>query len=198
MNVEKEMENLMNESSSLLFWLDCEMTGLDVESDLIIEIGVKVTDAEGENLHVGPSYVIHASVERLEMMGSWCKRTHSSNGLWDEVIASSISMKEAEDHIIAWMDSLQYDKVKYLAGSSIWCDRMFLKKLMPNLDAQFHYRMLDVSSLKWVFTHALDQPYQHPKSDRHRVMEDVDGSIKEYQHYLESMRLSSSVKDNAA
>lgn len=188
--VEIDMERIIAGSSPLLFWLDCEMTGLDVEQETIIEIGIKVSDSLASFVIEGPSYVIHATEARLQAMGEWCRRTHTSNGLWEEALVSSHTLQTAEQGLIEWIRALPYDKEKYLAGSSIWCDRMFIRKEMPLLDAVFHYRMVDVSSLKWVFSHALNQPYQHPKSERHRVMEDVDGSIKEYRHYLDALKIN--------
>lgn len=181
------MERISSESSPILFWLDCEMTGLEVETDIILEIGIKITDAQASYVIDGPSYVIYQPLSRLEAMGEWCLRTHKKNGLWDESLASTCSMQAAEENMVSWIKSLPYDRERYLAGSSIWCDRMFLKRHMPDLDAMFHYRMLDVSSLKCVFSYALDKPYVHPKSEQHRVMIDVDGSIREYRYYLANM-----------
>lgn len=178
----------MNKHNPLLFWLDCEMTGLDVNKDNILEIGIKISDFNANNVIDGPSYVIKMSLEKLQSMDEWCRRTHFNNGLWEESLASNSSILQAENAIVDWISSLNTNQERYLSGSSIWCDRVFLNKEMPKLSAMFHYRMLDVSSLKLLFKHSLNKPYNYTKSERHRVMEDLNNSILEYRYYLEQLK----------
>jgi oligoribonuclease len=179
------MNIIDNSNKALLFWIDCEMTGLDVAEETILEIGIKITDMAGQNTITGPSYVIHQPRSRLMQMDEWCLRTHESNGLIAESEVSLYTLADAEEGVIQFIENMQYDDIRYMAGSSIWCDRTFIQKYMPRLAALFHYRMLDVSSLKIIFQHHFKKPYVFPKSERHRVMDDIDGSIMEYRYYVE-------------
>ena len=171
----------------LLFWFDCEMTGLDVHQDSLLEVGLKVSNPSASFIIDGPSYVIHSKLQKLQAMNKWCVATHQANNLWSESISSTITVEHAEENLINFIKTLPPQDVRYMAGSSIWCDRIFLQKYMPNLIKMFHYRLIDVSSLKIIFQLHVDKPYAAIKSDKHRVMDDIDASIQEYRYYLQHM-----------
>lgn len=172
--------------SRCLVWLDCEMSGLDVAHDVILEIGLKTSDMAASKVLEGPSYVLKASDAVLSGMDAWCLATHTANGLIEASRQSSWTAESVEEALLAWLLSLGCREY-YLAGNSIWCDRRFLFRYMPRLERLFHYRMLDVSALKLVYRDVLAQPYVVAKQDTHRVMVDVDQSIEEYRYYLGKM-----------
>src|SRR6187551_745310 len=131
-----------------LVWLDCEMTGLDPENDRLIEIAVIVTGANLTPRIEGPVLVIHQSDEQLDKMDNWNKGTHGRSGLIDKVKASTVTEAEAEQQVLAFVAKYAPKNSTPMCGNSISQDRRFLVKYMPKLEAFFHYRNLDVSSLK--------------------------------------------------
>lgn len=184
------MNHQENKTKQILFWIDCEMTGLDATTDTLLEVGIKLTDMAGNFLRTGPCYVIHHTKERLEAMNDWCLQTHAKNGLIEASLLSSMDVHQAETGLMAFVEEYASSEPRYMAGSSIWCDRVFLHKYMPRFVQLFHYRLLDVSSLKIIFQKHFEKPYVHlMNKDRHRVMEDIDNSIQEYRYYLECMRV---------
>ena len=119
----------------LLFWLDCEMTGLDVSRDALIEVGLKITDPHVQLCIDGPHHVIHVPGEKLEAMDAWCKDTHTKNGLIQESMQSVLSLYDVENIFIDFIEKIHHKEPRHLAGSSIWCDRKFLDTYMPRLSA---------------------------------------------------------------
>jgi oligoribonuclease len=135
-------------SDQNLVWLDCEMTGLDPEVDRIIEIAVVVTGPGLEPRIEGPVLVIHQNDEQLGRMDAWNRGTHTKSGLVDKVKASTMTEDQAQALLLAFVGRFIPKKGSPLCGNSIGQDRRFLVKYMPQLDAFFHYRNLDVSTLK--------------------------------------------------
>jgi oligoribonuclease len=177
----------LDKSDQNLIWIDCEMTGLDPEIDRLIEIAVVVT---GPNLLPrveGPVFAIHQSDEQLDKMDSWNKGTHGRSGLIDKVKASAITEAQAEDQILAFISKYVPKAGSPMCGNTIGQDRRFLVKYMPRLEAYFHYRNLDVSTLKELAKRwAPEVLNAFKKQQAHTALADVHESIDELAHYREN------------
>lgn len=169
-----------------LIWLDLEMTGLSVERERIIEIATIVTDA---NLHIlaeGPVYAIRQTDEMLANMDNWNTNQHNGSGLVERVKNSQFSEKDAEDGTIAFLEKYVKKGVSPLCGNSICLDRRFLLKYMPKLADYFHYRQLDVSSIKELVLRWKPEILANfEKKSRHLALEDIRDSIAELAYYRE-------------
>ena len=171
-------------SDQNLVWLDCEMTGLDPEVDRIIEIAVIVTGPKLECRIEGPVLVIHQSDEQLDKMDKWNKGTHGKTGLIDKVKASTLTEAEAQVQLIEFLSQYVPKNVAPMCGNSIGQDRRFLVKYMPRLEAFFHYRNIDVSTLKELTKRWRPEVYKSfKKQQRHTALADVHESIDELEHY---------------
>jgi oligoribonuclease len=171
-------------SDQNLVWLDCEMTGLDPELDRIIEIAVVVTGPTLDTRTEGPVLVIHQSESLLDGMDAWNKGTHGKSGLTEKVRASTLTEQEAEAALIEFLARYVPKKSVPLCGNSIGQDRRFLAKYMPKLEAFFHYRNVDVSTLKELSKRWRPDVYKSfKKHQRHTALADVHESIDELQHY---------------
>lgn len=171
-------------SDQNLVWLDCEMTGLDPEHDRIIEIAVIVTDAHLTQRIEGPVLVIHQADALLDGMDKWNKGTHGKSGLIDKVKASLTSEEEAEKELISFLGKYVPKSGSPMCGNTIGQDRRFLAKYMPRLEAFFHYRNLDVSTLKELAKRWAPEVHKSfKKKQRHTALADVHESIDELEHY---------------
>ena len=169
-----------------LVWLDCEMTGLDPERDRIIEIAVVVTGPHLEPRVEGPVLAIHQSDVQLDLMDAWNKGTHGKSGLTDKVRASTITEAEAERQVLEFIARYVPKQGSPMCGNSIGQDRRFLVKYMPTLEAWFHYRNLDVSTLKELSRRWRPEVYaSFKKRQLHTALADVHESIDELAHYRE-------------
>lgn len=169
-----------------LIWLDCEMTGLDPERDRLIEIAVVATGPDLEPRVEGPVIVIHQSDELLDAMDAWNRNTHGKSGLIDKVRASTVTEAEAEERILEFVSRYVPKQASPLCGNSIGQDRRFLVKYMPRLEAYFHYRNLDVSTLKELARRWRPEVYAaFRKRQLHTALADVHESIDELAHYRE-------------
>jgi len=176
----------LGKSDQNLIWLDCEMTGLDPEVDRLIEIAVIVTGPNLEPRIEGPVLVIHQSDEQLDKMDAWNKGTHGRSGLIDKVKASTVTEAEAEQQVLAFVAKYAPKNSTPMCGNSISQDRRFLVKYMPKLEAFFHYRNLDVSSLKELAKRWHPEAYSSfRKQQKHTALADVHESIDELAHYRE-------------
>ena len=176
----------MSKSKKNLIWIDLEMTGLDTTQDAIIEIATIVTDADLNILAEGPIIAIHQSDERLAGMDEWNTRQHGGSGLTERVKQSDITVEQAETETIAFLEQHVPQGVSPMCGNSICQDRRFMARLMPGLEAYFHYRNLDVSSLKELarrWSPAVAKSFKNKSS--HLAMDDVKDSIRELTHYRE-------------
>ena len=167
-----------------LIWIDLEMTGLDTISDRIIEIATVVTDKHLNTLAEGPVLAIHQSDQTLEAMDDWNRRQHAASGLAARVRASTTTVAEAEEKTIAFLDQWIEPGVSPMCGNSICQDRRFLAREMPGLERYFHYRNLDVSTLKELAKRWAPEVFVgFQKSSSHLALDDIRDSIEELAHY---------------
>ena len=175
-------------SDQNLIWIDCEMTGLDPEVDRLLEIAVIVTGPHLEPRIEGPVLVIHQSDEQLGRMDSWNKGTHGRSGLVDKVKASAVTEAQAEQAILEFVAQYAPKGSVPMCGNSIGQDRRFLVKYMPRLEAFFHYRNIDVSTLKELARRWRPDVYaSFRKQQKHTALADVVESIEELAHYREHL-----------
>ncbi len=173
-------------SDQNLVWLDCEMTGLDPQSNRIIEIAMVITGPHLEPRIEGPVLVIHQDNELLDKMDAWNRGTHGKSGLIDKVKASTLSEEEAQAQLLDFLKLYVPKSGSPMCGNSIGQDRRFLAKYMPQLEAFFHYRNLDVSTLKELSKRWRPEVYKSfKKKQRHTALADVLESIDELAHYRE-------------
>ena len=171
--------------SDRLVWIDCEMTGLDLSSDLLIEVAALVTDAELNVLGEGVDVVIGATEEQLARMPDVVREMHTASGLTQEVLASTVTLEQAQEQVLAYLEQLVEPGKAPLCGNSIATDRGFLARDMKELDAFLHYRMVDVSSVKELARRWYPRAYfQSPKkSGGHRALADIHESVQELRYY---------------
>ena len=173
-------------SDQNLVWLDCEMTGLDPEKERIIEIAVVVTGPQLQPRVEGPVLVIHQSNAVLDAMDAWNKGTHGRSGLIDRVKASTTTEAEAEQQLIDFLSRHVPKGASPMCGNTIGQDRRFLVKYMPRLEAFFHYRSIDVSTLKELARRWRPEVVSaFSKQQAHTALADVHESIDELAHYRE-------------
>lgn len=175
---------LLAKSDQNLVWLDCEMTGLNPETERIIEIAVVITGPQLEPRVEGPVLVIHQSDELLGKMDAWNKGTHGRSGLIDKVKASTTTEAQAEEELLQFLKKYVPKGKVPLCGNSIGQDRRFLARYMPRLEAFLHYRNVDVSTLKELAKRWKPEAYSSfKKAQKHTALADVYESIDELAHY---------------
>ena len=176
---------IMNKKTNLI-WIDLEMTGLIPESDVIIEIATVVTDANLNVIEEGPSLAIHQNSDLLDGMDDWNTNQHNQSGLVQRVIESKVSTAEAESQTLDFLIKYVDQGASPMCGNSICQDRRFLYNYMPKLEKFFHYRHIDVSTLKELAVRwkpsIISSTY---KKSRHLALSDVYDSIDELKHYKE-------------
>ncbi|WP_199433455.1 oligoribonuclease [Qaidamihabitans albus] len=169
-----------------LVWIDCEMTGLDLVKDALIEIAVLVTDADLQVLGDGLDLVIHADDDALANMPDIVRDMHARSGLTDEVRRSTVTLEQAERQVLEYVrEHVPDPQTAPLAGNSIGTDRGFITRDMPKLDAHLHYRMVDVSSIKELVRRWYPRIYyaKPEKGLAHRALADIRESIGELRYY---------------
>ena len=176
--------------SDLLVWIDCEMTGLDLGRDALIEVAALVTDPNLNVLGDGVDVVIHADDEKLDAMFDVVREMHEKSGLTEQVRASVIGVEEAEDRIMSYLTThVPEPRSAPLCGNSIATDRGFLARDMPRLENHLHYRMIDVSSIKELCRRWYPRVYfgQPAKGLAHRALADIKESIRELEYYRRTL-----------
>ncbi|MDG2524309.1 oligoribonuclease [Stenotrophomonas sp. HITSZ_GD] len=178
----------MTAGNDRLIWIDLEMTGLDTDRDSIIEIATVVTDAQLNVLAEGPEYAIAHPLATLEAMDEWNRNQHRRSGLWQRVLDSEITLGHAEAQTIAFLQQWIGAGASPMCGNSICQDRRFLHRQMPRLERYFHYRNLDVSTIKELARRWSPQVLAGvAKTSNHTALSDVHDSIDELRHYRRFM-----------
>ena len=179
-SINETKKDLMN-----LIWIDLEMTGLDTINDVIIEIATIVTDKDLNILGEGPIFAINQANEVLEGMDEWNTRQHHRSGLTERVRSSKVSLEEAERDTVIFLEQFVDAGVSPMCGNSICQDRRFLSRQMPALEAFFHYRNLDVSSINEIAKRWRPEILEgFKKQGSHLAMDDIKDSIAELRRYL--------------
>lgn len=172
------------QSETNLVWVDLEMTGLDPDADVVIEIASIVTDSDLRTLAEGPVIAIHTSDERLDAMDEWNTTQHNRSGLVDRVRASDYDAGRAAAETLAFLEQYVPAKASPMCGNTICQDRRFMARHLPELEAFFHYRNLDVSSLKILMQRwRPDLEAGFRKSGAHLALDDIRESIEELRYY---------------
>lgn len=174
----------LTKSDTNLVWLDCEMTGLNPKEDRLLEIAVVVTDAHLQTRVEGPVFAIHQSQAQLDKMDAWNQGTHGKSGLIDRVRASTVNEAQAQSVLLDFLRAYVPRGESPMCGNTIGQDRRFLVEYMPDLETYFHYRNLDVSTLKELSRRWRPEVYaSFKKQQSHTALADVHESIDELLHY---------------
>ena len=166
-----------------LIWIDLEMTGLDPETERIIEVATLVTDSDLNLIAEGPNLIISQSKELLDSMDEWNQNQHGSSGLIQEVIKSDITEQIAEIETLDFISKYVGEKASPMCGNTVSHDRRFLYKYMPRLEAYFNYRHIDVSSFKEVADRLMNEAQVYEKKGSHRALGDIKESVEELRFY---------------
>lgn len=177
----------MAQNQNYLVWLDMEMTGLSPDTDRIIEVAMVVTDANLDTIGESPVVVIHQPDSILDGMDAWNKSTHGKSGLIDKVKASALDEAAAEAQLLAFLKDHVPERASPMCGNSICQDRRFMARWMPQLEAWFHYRNLDVSTLKELAKRWKPEVANGVKKHgKHEALADIYESIAEMRHYRDN------------
>ena len=175
-----------------LVWIDLEMTGLNPETSVILEIAAVVTDASLKTVAEGPNIAIHYPDKVLRDIEPWSKRQHESSGLLERVRTSAVDCGKAERDVLRFISKHCKRGESPLCGNTIWQDRRFLIKYMPKLEAFFHYRNVDVSSIKELAKRWYPSLPPYEKKKAHLALSDIQESIHELKYYREKVFLPGS------
>lgn len=174
----------MAQDQNNLIWLDMEMTGLKPDTDRIIEVAFVITNSALEVVATSPAYAVHQSDETLDGMDAWNKSTHGKSGLIDKVRASTLTEAQVESALLAFVAQHVPKRVSPMCGNSICQDRRFMARYMPELEAYFHYRNLDVSTLKELARRWKPELARKvEKEGKHEALADIYESIEELRFY---------------
>lgn len=177
----------MAKAKDQLVWIDMEMSGLNPDTDVVLEIAVVLTNANLEITLEGPDLILHQPAELFETMDDWNKEHHTKSGLWAAVQGSTVTLQEAEDQVLEFLEANIQAKSSPLCGNSIAQDRLFLRKYMPRVHEYLHYRMIDVSSVKELVKRwYVGAPTGPAKVGNHRALDDIRESIAELRFYRET------------
>lgn len=170
-----------------LVWVDLETSGLHLETCHILEVAVLITDGDLRETAEGPDLVIHQPDAVLDAMDEWCTNQHGGSGLTAAVKASTVSLLEAEDRLLAFLAEHCPPGTSPLCGNSVHFDRRFLAKFMPRVEAHLHYRNIDVSTIKELVRRWYPELPMPQKPETHRAMDDIRASIEELRYYREQV-----------
>lgn len=194
------MVETVHPKNDRLVWIDLEMTGLELDRHVIVEVAALITDADLNIIGEGVDLVVHATPEQLAEMDDFVTTMHTSSGLLEEIKASTVSLREAEDAVLALIaQHCDPEHPAPLAGNSIATDRSFIRDQMPRLDKALHYRMVDVSSLKELSRRWAPRVYfnQPDKGMAHRALADIVESIRELDYYRRAWLISDPTAEDA-
>ncbi len=178
----------MAQDPSYLIWIDMEMSGLNPEADRVLEVAIVVTDSQLVTVAEAPVKIVHQPDEVLDRMDSWNRSTHRKTGLIDKVKAATQSAAEVEAELIAFLSQYLPENTSPMCGNSICQDRRFLARYMPRLEAFFHYRNLDVSTLKELAKRWKPEIMTGlTKHGKHEALADIYESIEELKYYRENL-----------
>jgi len=178
----------MTDPAPRLVWVDLEMTGLEPATCAIVEIATIVTDADLNILAEGPNLVIRPPAEDLARMSTFVRDLHAKSGLIERIESSTISVSEAEEQTLRFLEKHAVKGASQLCGNSVWKDRAFLEKEMPRVVSFLHYRMIDVSTLKELVRRWYPVRLHAPKKkEAHRALDDIRESIDELRWYREKI-----------
>ena len=176
----------MAEPAPRLVWVDLEMTGLDTEACEIVEIATLVTDADLTVLAEGPCLVVRPSADAFARMSDFVRDLHARSGLLELIETSTVSLADAQRETLAFLEQQVPRGAAPLCGNSVWKDRAFLERYMPDVVSFLHYRMIDVSTLKELVRRWYPPAYHAPKKkEAHRALDDIRESIEELRFYRE-------------
>ena len=176
---------MVMEKETNLVWIDLEMTGLNPDEDVILEIASIVTDSNLNVIEEGPALIMHQPEGKLAAMNDWVQDAHTQSGLINAVRASSITVEQAEEQTLTFLRRHCQPEQALLCGNSIWQDRAFLRRYMPRIIDFLYYRMIDVTSVKEIVSrwYPDDPQAEFEKKDTHRALDDIRESIAELRHY---------------
>lgn len=174
-------------SSGNMVWIDLEMTGLDPARDVIIEVAVLITDGELDIIADGPDFAIRRSDDELSVMNAWNRRTHHRSGLIKRVKTSEVTIEQAEEQVIEFVQQWTTEGKAPLCGNSVHQDRRFLCGEMPRLIDWLHYRIVDVSTVKELARRWYPEMEPFVKQERHRALDDIRESIDELRWYRQQI-----------
>jgi len=184
--INKKTQRIMAQNKDHLIWIDMEMTGLVPETDCIIEVALVITDSDLNAIVEAPVLVVHQTDTVLDGMDSWNKSTHGKSGLIDKVKASTLDAAAVEAQMLAFLTEHVPARISPMCGNSICQDRRFLARWMPQLESYFHYRNLDVSTLKELAKRWKPEVAQGiKKHGKHEALADIYESIDEMKYYRE-------------
>lgn len=174
------MNNVQN-----LVWIDLEMTGLNINSDTIVEIATIITDGQLNEIAQGPDLVIYQPEEVLDKMSDWVKNAHTRSGLIERIRTSTTTLEEAEQQTLEFIKEHCVENTGLLAGNSVWNDKFFLNRYMPSITGYLNYRIVDVTSVRELLVrwYPEDPKLEFKKADKHRALIDIRESIEELRHY---------------
>jgi len=172
-------------STNNFAWIDLEMTGLNPDHDVILEVACVVTDSQLNIIKEGPSLVIHQPKEILQQMNPWSQEHHALSGLTREVEQSTISVKQAEEQVLTFLQNYCKPETALLAGNSVWQDRIFMRRHMPRIVDFLYYRLIDVTTIKELVDrwYPMNEHRELVKKDLHRALPDIYESIEELKYY---------------
>ncbi len=173
--------------TDLMVWIDLEMTGLDPEQHVIVEIATIITDSDLHVIEEGPHIIVHHPENVLDRMDDWSRTQHQDSGLLDKVRASNDDCSQAEERTLDFISKHCQKGESPLCGNSVWQDRRFLTKYMPHLESFLHYRIIDVSTVKELVKRWYPDLPRFEKKKSHLALDDIHESIGELRYYRETV-----------
>lgn len=179
------MSESISDIEKNLVWMDLEMSGLDPSRDVVLEVSVVITNENLDILDEGKDYIVYQDEGVFLRMDDWNQNQHTKSGLWPQVRESKLSIREVEHQVLDYIKKYTKGGKAVLCGNSIWQDRRFIRKYMPELDSYLHYRMIDVSTIKELVKRWYGAEFEKAQNN-HRALEDIIQSIEELKYYRQN------------